>query len=58
MLAVIWCLDRKNIADKQVKWTDIGEKTQELVPNIEKVINEPFGCQSLTRVAPRVINPL
>ncbi|KAI4993267.1 hypothetical protein ZWY2020_007580 [Hordeum vulgare] len=30
------CLDRKNVADKQVRWTDIGEKKQELVPNIEK----------------------
>ncbi|KAE8793604.1 hypothetical protein D1007_31765 [Hordeum vulgare] len=36
MLAVIRCLDRKNVADKQVRWTDIGEKKQELVPNIEK----------------------
>ncbi|KAE8779310.1 Ribonucleoside-diphosphate reductase large subunit [Hordeum vulgare] len=30
------CLDRKNVADKQVRWMDIGEKKQELVPNIEK----------------------
>lgn len=29
-------MDRKNVADKQVRWTDIGEKKQELVPNIEK----------------------
>ncbi|KAE8799413.1 Ribonucleoside-diphosphate reductase large subunit [Hordeum vulgare] len=36
MLAVIRCLDRKNVADKQVRWTDIGEKKQELVPNIAK----------------------
>ncbi|KAF7060422.1 hypothetical protein CFC21_067212 [Triticum aestivum] len=30
------CLDRQNAADKQVRWMDIGEKTQELIPNIEK----------------------
>ncbi|KAI4989551.1 hypothetical protein ZWY2020_036868 [Hordeum vulgare] len=34
--SVPWLEFEENVADKQVRWTDIGENKQELVPNIEK----------------------